>query len=381
MIPTGSRLLFGATAVATIGAIAYGISNGGSLGTIGLLSVAVCLAVLAALNLYLRDSTVSLRDEAAVATAVAGTPAPRPSLWPAVGGLSAVLLIVGLVTYPVVLIFGLIGVAATITEWMVEAWSERASGDTAFNTEVRGRFSHPLEFPVLATLVAAVVIYSFSRILLFLSKTGGPVIFGVLAAVILAVGFVFAYRPQIKNGAMYGVAGIAVLGLVTGGVAAGLSGERDIEAHETTGTLADHGECDTAEHTHADKKASQTVAAKANTAADLVLGADDVLVADALGYRESSDTLTLPRSTSTNVLFRNRSDHERRLVLDLGVREVEHEDGETTEEPWQLCTALVEPGGVQLLTFNLGGSSVVGDYQYRFFVPGVDDAAVTVVVP
>ena len=63
--------------------------------------------------------------------------------------LGAVLVVVGLVTYPVVFMFGIIALLAAAVEWMVQAWSERASADVAFNADVRGRIAHPLEFPIL----------------------------------------------------------------------------------------------------------------------------------------------------------------------------------------------------------------------------------------
>ena len=68
--------------------------------------------------------------------------------------------VVGIVSYPVVFIFGIIALIASAAEWMVQAWSERASADGEFNAVVRARISHPLEFPVLA-FVGAVQLSRF----------------------------------------------------------------------------------------------------------------------------------------------------------------------------------------------------------------------------
>jgi hypothetical protein len=46
------------------------------------------------------------------------------------------------------------------------------------------RLLHPLEFPVLGAVGLAVVIYSFSRIMLFISKEAGPAVFIVIGALI-----------------------------------------------------------------------------------------------------------------------------------------------------------------------------------------------------
>ena len=61
---------------------------------------------------------------------------------------------------------------AATAEWMVQAWSERASADQAYNTEVRERIALPLEFPILAAVGVGVIIYSFSRVMLGLPVEG-----------------------------------------------------------------------------------------------------------------------------------------------------------------------------------------------------------------
>ena len=383
MFPTGSRLLIGATALATTVAVIYGSTVWGSLGTTGLIFLACGFALLAGIVLYTRDGDVSVKDPAAE-TAPAARPAPQPSIWPLVAAVGAVLVVVGLITYPVVFVFGLIALLAATVEWMVAAWSERASADREFNVGIRERMANPAEFPVLATLAAAVVIYSFSRIMLFLSKTGGPVAFGLLAALVLAAGFVVAFKPQVRAAAVSGVAAIAVLGLVAGGVAAALAGEREIEAHETTGSLAAEGHCATDEHTHADDNASQTVGAKANLTATVTLHDDGTLRAKPTGIEDPVSTLFVQRSNPTNIVFRNETDHERRLVLDLGVEAAAADETGATvpdeTQPVQLCTSLAEEGGAQFLTFEIG-KPADADHPYRLFVPGVDGAEIEVVVP
>jgi len=385
MIPFGSRLLLGATLLATVAAVAYGVSVGGSLGTTGLITAAIALALLTGINIYARDSDVSSMDPAAATDSAAARPAPPSSVWPMVGALGAVLVVIGLVSYPVVFVFGVIALLASTVEWMVAAWSERASADDRFNTGIRQRIAHPAEFPVLAALTAAIVVYSFSRIMLFLSKTGGPAAFGVLAALVLAAGFVIAFRPQVRNATVSGVAAISVIGLVAGGVVAALAGEREMHPHETTSDLAAEGECDTSEETEVDERASQNVAAKANIHGEIVLRDDGTLVARSIGIEDESNFITITRSSATNIRFRNETDEERRLVLNLGERAVVDEETEETipgeTVPIQLCTQLVEDGGSQLLTFSIDRSSSVAASPYSFTVPGVDDQAVEVVVP
>jgi hypothetical protein len=385
MITTGSRLLIGATVVAIVAAVLYGITQDGSLGTIGLSSAALALALLAGVNLYTRDANVSAMDPAATTESAAAAPAPGESLWPLAAAGGAVLVVVGLVTYPVIFIFGLAALLASTVEWMVQAWSERASADVAFNTSVRQRMAHPLEFPILGAIAVGTLIYSFSRIMLFLSRTNGPVVFVVIATFILFAGFLFAARPSLRGGLIAAVIAIAALGLVTGGIVAALEGERDTEAHETTGELASTGECATADETAADEHASQTVAAKANLTAEILLRSDGTLVAKNLGVTGEQNSLVVVRNNPTNVRFVNETDEPRRLVLDLGTRpETDEATGETipdTEEPNQICTALADEDGSQFLTFTIPTSSSLAERPYAFFVPGVDGAQMEVLVP
>lgn len=381
MFTTGSKFLFGAATTAAIGAVLYGLIEGGALGTVGLVFAAVALAALGGIALWSRDADVSSMDVDALHRTAAAAPAPSASIWPPVAALGLALLTVGLVTDQSVFILGVIVVVAATVEWMVQAWSDRASADAGYNAGIRGRIAHPLEFPILAAVAVGVIVFSFSRIMLFLSKTGGPVAFGVIAALILAIGFVFAARPTLKDGAIGAVVAIGVFGLVLGGVASALGGEREMEVHESVAALGEHQECDTPEHTHADDNASQTVGAKANVTGQVTLADDDTLSAIALGLPTPSSSIVITRNNPTNILFHNNSSHERRLVLNAGTRLSDPSDTTSEVVPAQYCTALVEEGGTQMLTFTIADTSAAVDEPMSFTVPGVDSAVVEVVVP
>jgi hypothetical protein len=385
VFPTGSKLLIGAAVLATVAAIIYGTAQGGSLGTVGLIFAAACLSGLAGVVVFTRDADVSAMDPSALTESPAALPTPPNSIWPMVGALGGVLVVVGLVTYPPVFIFGIIALLGAAVEWMIEAWSDRASADLQHNAEVRARIAHPLELPLLALVGIAILVYSFSRIMLWLSKTEGPALFAIIGALVLLVGFIVAFRPSIRNGAVGTVCSIAAVGLIAGGASAALSGEREIHPHETTTALAADGKCDDAAETEADEKSSQSVAAKANITAELILRDDGTLMAKALGVTEEQSTLTVTRANPTNVIFRNESSEPRRLVLDLGTRPVVDEaTGDTVPDetvPNQKCTQLADDGGSQLMTFSITVPSWAADAPYAFTVPGVDTAKVEVVVP
>ena len=120
-------------------------------------------------------------------------------MWPIVGALGGVLVVVGLVTYPLVFIFGIIVLLAATVEWMVQAWSERASADSSYNAAVRGRIAHPLEFPVLAAVGVG------DHRLLVQPDHAVPVEDGRAGRVRRhrradpVVGFLVAFRPSIRS--------------------------------------------------------------------------------------------------------------------------------------------------------------------------------------
>jgi len=375
MFTTGSKLLIGSSVIASVAAALYGVTQKGTLGTIGLVSAAVALVFLAAINVYVRDSNVSAMDPDAHATAPAARPAPSPSLWPLASGLGATMVAVGVVTFPAITILGLIVLLAATAEWLVQAWSERASADPAYNATVRERIAHPLELPIMGAIGIAVIIYSISRVMLGLpSKTGAVVAFVVLAALVLLVGTLTSVRRRLSTGTIAGVCSIALVAVIASGAAYGLNGERTTHHHETTGAIAEDGDCG-ADETEADENASQNVAAKSNVAATITLTADEQLTYTVPGFDGGGFAdLTLPRSTSNNVLFRNDSEEHRRLSIDTA-------GATAAEDKRVVCSALVEEGGVQLLTVRFDKPSFAAENPYQFTVPGVDGAALPVVVP
>jgi hypothetical protein len=150
------------------------------------------------------------------------------------------------------------------------------------------------------------------------------------------------------------------------------------QQHHTTAYIAARGECGS-EETEADAHASQSVASKSNVAAEVVFDGS------ALSWKkpgfvpgvDDAGPLTLPRSSANNIMFRNESDAEARLVIDMHPR---LDDNGEPVGPEQVCTALTEDGGVQFLTLVFGQPSFALEDGYLFTVPG-SDASLEVVVP
>ncbi len=376
MFTTGSKLLIGSAAAAAVFAAAYGVAQGGALGTIGLISAAIALALLAGLNLFIRDSNVSAMDHDAFEVSAAAQATARPSLWPLLVALGATSVTLGLVTTRAFFIIGVIAIIAGALEWMFQGWSERASGDAAYNADVRDLMADPMELPVAGAIGGAVVVYSFSRVMLGLpSKSATVIAFAVMAAIILAVGTFVGLRRGVSRTSLTGAFSVAAVALIGAGTFAGLNGEREIEPHHSTAYIAEENECGT-EATEADENASQSVAAKSNLAAEVTYDGA-ALTADVTGYNGEVDSVTLPRSNPNNIMFRNESGGEARLVIEMHPA---LDDQDEPVGPERVCTALVEEGGAQLLTLVFPRPSFAVEDGYAFTVAGAD-ATLEVVVP
>ncbi len=381
MFTTGSKFLVGAAVLATLSAIAYGVTQDGIMGTVGLGSAAVALWFLAGLNLYTRDNNYWADEIASIEQAPAAVPAPANSVWPFAFAFGAAVLAVGLVTYQAVFIIGVVLLLVSGAEWTAEAWAQSASADTGHNANVRDRIANPLEFPLAAAIGIGVVVYAFSRVMLFLSKTNTVIAFAVLGSIVIALAFFFAYRPRVPSKAAAVVIGVGALGLIAGGAAAGLSGEREIHPHETTSGLNEEGVdiCTSPDEFEADLKASQSVSATAAVAATITLGSDGELSYDLNGPSAPGAVgITLPRSNPNNIIFQNRSGEPRRLSASLGTMVAE---GSTNEVPVLMCTTLVDDGGAQNMTMRIDLPSITTPGGYSFFVPGVESAELNLVVP
>lgn len=387
MFTTGSKLFLGATVLSIVAAVVFGVSKGGAdgwLGVIGLLSAALAFALLFGINYYAHDGNVSAMSDNATTRSPAAQPPAERSMWPALTAVAVGAIAVGAVSKPIVFKAGVALLLAAAVEWMVHGWSERASADPAYNAGLRKRMLHPIEFPVLAAAGLAAVIYSFSRIMLWIDKTGGPVVFIVAGALVLFGGFLFASRPSLNKGVVTGVCTIAVLGLVSTGAVMAVDGQRTIDPHPTTQSdngaacaLAEEGTGDQAE---IDDKGSQAVASKASIGITVTLEGGK-LTAHELALPGNQNPVTVSRGNIVNVIFKNHDSVKRRLTVNMGEFETDVNGTPVKTRP-KACTTLVrEKDGSQFLSFLLPKPSIASSQPYSFTVPGVDGAEIEIKVP
>jgi hypothetical protein len=376
MFTTGSKLFLGATVLSVVAAIVFGLSKGGAdgwLGVMGLLTAAFAFAFLFSVNYMIHDGNVSAMSDDAT-TAPAAQPPVERSMWPALSAVGVAAIAVGAVSKPIVFKAGVVLVLASGVEWMVHSWSERASADPAYNADLRKRMLHPVEFPVLAAAGLAAIIYSFSRIMLWIEKSGGPVVFIIAGGLVLFGGFLFASKPSLKKGVISGVCAIAMLGLVSTGAVMAVDGQRTIEAHPTTGS--DNGavcaldEEGPGEQAEIDDKGSQAVASKAAIGITVTLEKDK-LSAHELGVPGDQNPVTVSRGNVVNVIFKNKDSVPRRLTVNMGEFE-QDVNGTVVKQRPRICTTLVHPDGSQFLSFLLPKPSIASSQPYSFTVPGVE---------
>jgi hypothetical protein len=382
MFTTGSKLFLGATVLSIAGAIAFGASVGGAdgiLGTIGLITVATVFAFLTGINFFTRDGNLSATEPDVERNAAAAQAQVGRSMWPLAAALGLGGLVVGSVSKPVVFKVSLIVLLAAAVEWMVQGFSERVSADPRYNDGIRKRLLHPLEFPILATVGAAVFIYSFSRIMLTISKDSGRWVFIVIGAVIATAGFVFAAKRGMAKGTAAGIITVGALALAGVGIASAVSGQRTITAHPSASPAVCLGTATASEIEEFDRKGSERVAGKSSVLANVYLTTDKQLYAlnngiASVQYHE----ITVPRSDTVHVLFHNQSADRYRLTVHLGTFKAK--DGTEGSEQAD-CTTAISQGGTAFLTFKIPKSQLASTTPYRLTVPGVEGQEIKLLVP
>ncbi len=379
MITTSSKLFYGLGAGSLVGAVLWMISGNSALGTVALFFLATALLFAGAIASFVRDGHVLSTDTAAHATAAATNSSPRASLWPLGTAISVGVLVVGLISSPGIFKVGVALTLAMLGEWMIQNWSERASADSAYNTKIRDYLVHPLELPVAGALLLAVIVLSFSRLMLALDKSAGVAVFGVAAALVLAVGTLIAFRRNVSRRIVGAMSAVVLVALASAGVATALDGERDQLTEAAAEDHFAHRGC-TEEKEYSDKKASRSVGAKSNILATVILR-DGQLVAEVAGYEGLQSEVYIQRTNPSTILFINETDEARRMVVSYGKVVEDLGEGVEREIALESCTSKVEKGGQQSVTVRIPQPSFASDEPFSITVPGVESARLTVVVP
>ncbi len=252
MITTGAKFYFGLAAIALAGAVVFawgshggltGGLTGGMYGGLGDHTGYVVLGTAALVSLFVGGAIVAFRDadpEAQQAIsrtdAVPEVPVPHhASYWPILGAAAAGCLVVGLVSSSLLFIFGVVLTIVVLFEWMVSAWSDRATGDPDVNRRIRNRLMNPIEVPVFGAIGVAAFVLCVSRVLLASSEHGSVIAAGVVAVVILASAVAYSASPKAGRTIVAVLCLVVGVGVIAGGIIGASTGSRTYEKHE-----ADH---------------------------------------------------------------------------------------------------------------------------------------------
>jgi hypothetical protein len=374
MFTTGSKYFIGLTALSSVATILYlFLVNPSDLGALALIGLVAAAATMAGFAIFTVDSDAETVEQAVDAAA---GPASS-SYWPIVLALGAAMILLGLATEPVVFVLGIAVLVGGGVEWMIQSWADRASADPAYNNNVRGKVLGGIEYPGLSAVLTIAVAFLFSRIFLAVSKNAATIFFMVVAAVIFALGFVFAARADMRKKALSVVLPVSIALLAIAGVVSAISGEREqlVEAAREDHFAIEHRECGEEASKYYDKHANNKVPLRTSVIATITVENNEVS-AKMIGLDRTVDTITIPRMNSTTVLFRNLDDSERRLVVNLGSAKVGDTD---VVEELGTCTQLTGKGQEQVLTLTIP-KPATEEEPYSFTVPGAN-GEIKLVVP
>jgi len=374
MFSTGFKYFLGVTVLSVAALIM-------SLFVLDQLAIAgVAISMLIAVTALLAGIAVATRDgQTTTATPDSSKELVTQSMWPLVTSIGVVLLALGLVISSLVFFSGLVVVLAALAEWMVQSWSERASKDTNYNALARKRILNPIEFPVLAALGLGVVIYSFSRIMLAVDKSTGALLFIVLGSVVLIAGILFVLKPNLNRSLVAAICALGAVGIFATGILSATTGMREELVEAAAEGHFSHAECGPEESKYFDKLAEGTLSLRSSVSATVVYQ-DGELIANVQGVNGAQKSITVARANPTNIIFRNATQGQFRLVAHLGGSKQTDESAEEESHKNETCTQLVAPGAEQSLTLKIAKPSSAENVYY-LYIAGAEDKKIEMVVP
>jgi hypothetical protein len=275
----------------------------------------------------------------AEAMGIGGTPVAS-SPWPILSAFALTLTAVGLVVDRRLFVAGFLALAAVTLEWMVQAWADRASADPVHNAKVRDQLMQPLEFPVVALLIALMVVFGFSRVMLSVSADAGWIIFTAVAVVIMLAAVVLTALPRITGNVLAVIAVVAGVAVIAAAIVGAAVGERDIEPH-------------------AHSQGVQSVDNQSSPRARITYDGGDSF---------DLETFVLPKALWTTITFVNDTDEVHGLVIEVGT------DADGNIET--VHSAERQGPAEQAVTFR-----ILQPGTYRYYLEGEEDVQGTIVVP
>ncbi len=240
MLTWGSKFLFGLSAAAVLSAIAYGLVTGGDpvgvissgyKGGVGdhvgytiLLAAALSAFVLGCVAVVTRDGDAeAMALRAGVAEVPAVTPPAAGSFWGVVAAFGIACLVFGGVYSIAFVALGLLVLFIAALQWLILAWSDRATGDPAVNALIRSRVTGPFEVPIWSLAAFGAVAVAMSRVFLSLSHTGATVAGSIITLIIFG-GAIVLSKIEVPRAVLSGIVALGAVGVLAAGIVAAAVG-------------------------------------------------------------------------------------------------------------------------------------------------------------
>jgi Cytochrome c oxidase subunit IV len=293
MFTTGSKFFFGITTAALVAAALYGLGSAGGkgelMGTWLLVTLGVVALTVGSVVIAYRDSdpTAVAQLHAASAADGEGQRGSAPlteSLWPLLTAVGVLVTAIGLVQDSKMFILGLCITGVAIVEWAVLGWSDRASVDPAYNSELRGKIMRPFEMPVLGALIVGFIAIGASRTLLAVTHLQAVIVLSIVAAIIFVIAIAVAQMPQgttVSRRLGGTLAALGVVGVLSSWVTGVAAGEHTVEKA-------------------AKEQGTKSVSLKSAVVATIKIK----------GATSDTPTLSIPRASTVNIRLQNDAAEE-----------------------------------------------------------------------
>jgi plastocyanin len=157
-------------------------------------------------------------------------PLPGGAGWPMLGAASGALALAGFVLGPVAAVSGCVLAVIVASGWLAVVASERTG---------RRLNLLPLSLPLMGFFAIGALIFCMSRILLAVpSATASYVTAIVVAAAVLAGGWLFSSKPNVSSSALVMILAVVGVLFLTGGFVAAAVGERETKGEGFAGPVS-----------------------------------------------------------------------------------------------------------------------------------------------
>ena len=225
-----SKMFAAISGISLVAAIAYNIdaTGDGKLVTFLFVSMLVLGIALCAASVAARDGDSDTDPSAAGGDAAAASvSSASASYWPAVTALGITTIGAGLIVGRLLVILGLVTLLASLFEWGIQGWADRATSDPAESRALRHKLMNPVEVPLGAGIAVVAIVLSFSRIFLSVGTHTAAFAFIGFGVMVLGIAVLLAFKPNLRRTLVTGIVSVASIGVLAGGIAGASSGERE----------------------------------------------------------------------------------------------------------------------------------------------------------